>query len=129
MSIFSTQTAESVECPKCGKRTIVQGSSYQYHCLNCNFHRDLSSKMSTGRRGSERGYSRSDRSYSSSRSRGRDSGGRSDFSRDFGGLDLGRGSREMGGSRDFAMPRRDRESEMNPFLFVLIAIIFGLLVL
>ncbi|MEO0456860.1 MAG: hypothetical protein AAF152_09785 [Cyanobacteria bacterium P01_A01_bin.114] len=134
MSMFSTQTAESLECPKCGKRTIVQGGGYQFHCLNCNFHRDLSSKLSSRRshdsaRGSEH-RSSGHRSKDSSRSRGRDSG-RSDFSsRDFGGLDTGRGSREMGlSSREFAMPSRDRESEMNPFLFVAIAIIFGLLVL
>jgi hypothetical protein len=35
--------ADVVECPKCGKRSIVSLSSTLYHCLSCDFKRDLSS--------------------------------------------------------------------------------------
>ncbi|MEO1387594.1 MAG: hypothetical protein AAFV85_09505 [Cyanobacteria bacterium J06634_6] len=31
----------SVECPKCGKRSIVARSHNTFDCLNCNFHREL----------------------------------------------------------------------------------------
>ncbi|MEL6224317.1 MAG: hypothetical protein AAFR31_16910 [Cyanobacteria bacterium J06627_8] len=31
----------SVECPKCGRHTIVELSPNIYHCINCNFERDL----------------------------------------------------------------------------------------
>jgi hypothetical protein len=31
----------SVECPKCGRHTIVELSPNIFHCINCNFERDL----------------------------------------------------------------------------------------
>ena len=31
-----------IECPRCGKHTVVQRTENAYCCLNCNFHRDLS---------------------------------------------------------------------------------------
>ncbi len=33
---------EVVECPKCGKRTIVQRNPDVFLCLNCDFQRDFS---------------------------------------------------------------------------------------
>lgn len=33
--------AEPVECPKCGKRSIVKRSQNLFDCLNCNFHKEL----------------------------------------------------------------------------------------
>ncbi|MEB3211219.1 MAG: hypothetical protein VKL39_07685 [Leptolyngbyaceae bacterium] len=32
----------SVECPECGRHTIVELSPNIYHCINCNFERNLS---------------------------------------------------------------------------------------
>ncbi|KPQ35117.1 MAG: putative transposase DNA-binding domain [Phormidesmis priestleyi Ana] len=37
----SSISAESVECPKCGKRSIVRRSANMFNCLNCNFHKEL----------------------------------------------------------------------------------------
>lgn len=31
-----------MECPRCGKRTIVQDGSSIYTCLNCHFRKDVS---------------------------------------------------------------------------------------
>lgn len=33
---------ESVECPKCGKKTIVQRKNGLYECLACDFKKDFS---------------------------------------------------------------------------------------
>ena len=33
-----------VECPKCGKRSIVQRSSDHYQCLGCDFRKNLDKK-------------------------------------------------------------------------------------
>ncbi|MEM1278535.1 MAG: hypothetical protein AAGG53_00655 [Cyanobacteria bacterium P01_H01_bin.152] len=33
--------SSSLECPKCGKNTIVSHQSGVYQCLSCNFERDL----------------------------------------------------------------------------------------
>ncbi|MGC9505014.1 hypothetical protein [Baaleninema sp.] len=32
---------ETIECPKCGRYTIVRQSETEWSCLNCNFSRDL----------------------------------------------------------------------------------------
>ncbi|MEL7352214.1 MAG: hypothetical protein AAF171_09900 [Cyanobacteria bacterium P01_A01_bin.116] len=37
----SRSMAEPVECPKCGKRSIVKRSQNLFDCLNCNFHKEL----------------------------------------------------------------------------------------
>jgi Zn ribbon nucleic-acid-binding protein len=37
----TSRLIESVECPKCGKHSIVNHGD-KYHCLNCSFQRDLS---------------------------------------------------------------------------------------
>jgi hypothetical protein len=42
MAIFASHLIESVECPKCGKHTVVRQSEHHYLCLNCDFQRDLS---------------------------------------------------------------------------------------
>ena len=34
--------SHALECPKCGKHSIVQHKSDVYCCLNCGFRRDLS---------------------------------------------------------------------------------------
>lgn len=36
-----TETKDSLECPKCGKKVLVQESKTKYSCLWCNFSRDL----------------------------------------------------------------------------------------
>lgn len=33
---------EMLECPNCGKHSLVAQSRDKYSCLNCNFRRDLS---------------------------------------------------------------------------------------
>ena len=33
---------EMVECPNCGKHSLVAQTRDKYSCLNCNFRRDLS---------------------------------------------------------------------------------------
>lgn len=38
---FGRRSTDSVECPKCGKRSIVARSQNTFDCLNCNFHREL----------------------------------------------------------------------------------------
>ncbi|HEY9738826.1 MAG TPA: hypothetical protein V6D06_21175 [Trichocoleus sp.] len=35
--------SSAVECPKCGKHSIVSHQTGAYHCLNCGFERILSS--------------------------------------------------------------------------------------
>lgn len=34
--------SEHVECPACGKRTVVQREDNIYQCLNCDFKKDFS---------------------------------------------------------------------------------------
>ncbi len=36
-----------VECPKCGKRTIIQRGPDLYQCLSCDFTRDFSEAVAT----------------------------------------------------------------------------------
>lgn len=33
---------QEVECPKCGKKTVVQTKEDLYQCISCNFERDFS---------------------------------------------------------------------------------------
>ncbi|MEL6137633.1 MAG: hypothetical protein AAFQ61_04890 [Cyanobacteria bacterium J06626_23] len=40
--ITANRLVESVECPKCGKHTIVKSDDHLYRCLNCSFKKDLS---------------------------------------------------------------------------------------
>lgn len=42
MTTPPTVAPSSVECPKCGKHTVVELSSSLYRCLNCSFERDFS---------------------------------------------------------------------------------------
>jgi ribosomal protein L37AE/L43A len=37
-----TSAQSTIECPKCGKHTVVELNQNIYHCINCNFERDLS---------------------------------------------------------------------------------------
>lgn len=41
MSFGHRASVDAVECPKCGKRSIVERSSNIFDCLNCSFHREL----------------------------------------------------------------------------------------
>ena len=34
--------ADNIECPKCGKKTVVQRKEDLYECLSCDFKRDFS---------------------------------------------------------------------------------------
>ncbi|MGB7439823.1 MAG: hypothetical protein WA919_02050 [Coleofasciculaceae cyanobacterium] len=36
------QLHQEVECPKCGKKTVVQTKENLYQCISCNFERDFS---------------------------------------------------------------------------------------
>ncbi len=38
---------QSLECPKCGKHSIVEASANQYHCLNCDFQRQITDPADT----------------------------------------------------------------------------------
>ncbi|WOD37643.1 hypothetical protein [Nodosilinea sp. E11] len=38
----STLTPPSVQCPKCGVHSIVEYKPTVYHCLKCDFEKDLS---------------------------------------------------------------------------------------
>lgn len=49
MSFGHRASTEAVECPKCGKRSIVERSSNIFDCLNCSFHRELPPVSSRGR--------------------------------------------------------------------------------
>lgn len=35
-----------IECPKCGKNTLVQRHADLYHCISCDFEKDLSNNDS-----------------------------------------------------------------------------------
>jgi len=41
MSFSHSASVDGAECPKCGKRSIVERSSGVFDCLNCSFHREL----------------------------------------------------------------------------------------
>ncbi|MEM6868575.1 MAG: hypothetical protein AAF528_09370 [Cyanobacteria bacterium P01_C01_bin.121] len=41
MAFGARASVDAVECPKCGKRSIVERSSNVFDCLNCGFHREL----------------------------------------------------------------------------------------
>ncbi|MGQ4649342.1 hypothetical protein [Lyngbya aestuarii] len=34
--------SQNVECPNCGKNTVIQSQEGIYRCLSCNFERDFS---------------------------------------------------------------------------------------
>ncbi|MCA1993562.1 MAG: hypothetical protein LDL41_16195 [Coleofasciculus sp. S288] len=34
--------SEAIECPECGKKSVVRHKEELYECLSCNFKRDLS---------------------------------------------------------------------------------------
>ena len=36
-----TQENNQVECPRCGKHTVVHPQANVYRCINCNFKRDI----------------------------------------------------------------------------------------
>jgi ribosomal protein S27AE len=41
-------TTQTLECPKCGKHTIVQHHDGIYQCLNCDFNKDINHQEPTG---------------------------------------------------------------------------------
>lgn len=40
-------TSDTIECPKCGKHSIVSLRSGEYACLNCDFRRTISDFQSS----------------------------------------------------------------------------------
>jgi ribosomal protein L37AE/L43A len=42
----------TLECPKCGKYTVVQQDDNVYSCINCDFTRDLNDEESDANVGS-----------------------------------------------------------------------------
>lgn len=36
---------EGIECPKCGKHTVVQRSETVFQCISCDFKRDLAKEF------------------------------------------------------------------------------------
>ncbi len=44
---------EGVECPKCGKHTVVRRNGDMFQCLNCDFRRDFSKFDSSFRKHSK----------------------------------------------------------------------------
>ena len=36
---------EGIECPKCGKHTVVQRSEAVFQCISCDFKRDLAKEF------------------------------------------------------------------------------------
>ncbi|MGB3491763.1 MAG: hypothetical protein WBA57_03470 [Elainellaceae cyanobacterium] len=40
----------SIECPDCGRHTVVEVNNHLYRCLNCDFYRALSIDPSQGNR-------------------------------------------------------------------------------
>jgi ribosomal protein S27AE len=47
----------AVECPKCGKRSIVERSPNRFDCLNCNFHRALPPVLSASKQAASQSQS------------------------------------------------------------------------
>jgi ribosomal protein L37AE/L43A len=43
--------ASTIECPQCSKQSIVSYQSGLYHCLNCDFERDLTSESPASEEG------------------------------------------------------------------------------
>lgn len=48
MASTTTLAPSTVECPQCGKHSIVPTADGIYKCLNCDFHRDLNTSKSEG---------------------------------------------------------------------------------
>jgi uncharacterized protein (DUF983 family) len=54
MHVYSTEdprlmnVKETLECPKCGKRCLVEKSSNHYHCLWCHFDRNINNDPEDG---------------------------------------------------------------------------------
>lgn len=44
----STLTPPSVQCPECGGHSIVEYKPTVYHCLKCDFEKDLSVSAESG---------------------------------------------------------------------------------
>lgn len=41
MTPVQTISRNSLECPKCGKHTVVEMSRHLYQCISCDFYREL----------------------------------------------------------------------------------------
>jgi hypothetical protein len=82
--------ADAVECPQCGKYSIVKAEDFYYHCLNCNFHRDLSDILAQIL------------------------------------MDLGQEENALAESLE--LTEESHPSDLNPLVFILLAILFGFLV-
>lgn len=45
MSLCMNAAIDAVECPECGKHSILKADGLDRFCLNCDFHRDLSNTI------------------------------------------------------------------------------------
>ena len=41
MASIDTNLKQNIECPDCGKRSVVQDNDMTYVCLSCNFRRNM----------------------------------------------------------------------------------------
>ncbi|MGC9526309.1 MAG: hypothetical protein ACP5D7_12300 [Limnospira sp.] len=46
---------EGIECPKCGKHTVVQRSEAVFQCISCDFKRDLAKELKQNKNNNEGG--------------------------------------------------------------------------
>ncbi|MGJ3246006.1 MAG: hypothetical protein ACFE0I_08035 [Elainellaceae cyanobacterium] len=46
MKTSQSITQSSLECPKCGKHTIIRSTDMVFQCINCDFRRDMSNQGS-----------------------------------------------------------------------------------
>jgi endogenous inhibitor of DNA gyrase (YacG/DUF329 family) len=47
MSSPVLELSSTIECPKCGKKSIVSHQTGIYQCLNCDFEKHLSSEVTS----------------------------------------------------------------------------------
>ena len=109
---FGRRSTDLVECPKCGKRSIIARTHNTFDCLNCNFHRELPPVASVHK------------SVAQPLGRHADSLNRP-LSRSFNPL-------MSSGSYRSSLELEDVEQEADssqPLLFAVIAVIFGILLL
>lgn len=68
MSNSTLSPSVSIECPKCGKHTIVEQPTGTFRCIACDFKRDFSRDdySSKGRGGKKNRHQKSDRRKSGS---------------------------------------------------------------
>ena len=114
---FGRRSTDFVECPKCGKRSIVARTQNTFDCLNCNFHRELPPVVSPNRSAANRLVTRQFPHRANSPN-----------------STLSRPLNPLMSSGSYRSPLElddiDHESDSNqPLLFAALAVIFGILLL